>query len=184
MKTQLSDKELYEAFLSGDNTSLEVIISRYRMRLIRFIQSYVKSFEIAEDLAQDVFVYLLIKRKKYDFKYSMKTYLFTIGKSRAINYLKRESAVSFKNVYADEPSYENMPEDSILTKEQNMILYKAIRQLNEKQCAAVYLSDIEGLSNKEVSIALGKTLSETKMILYRARKNLRTILEQEGFRYE
>lgn len=185
MKTDLSDKELYETFLAGDQASFDALISKYRIPLIRFIQSYVRCFEVAEDLAQDVFVYLLIKRKNYDFKYSMKTYLFTIARSRAINYLKKEKPLSLEDHHvAEQDLYSNHTEEGVLAKERDIMLYGAIRKLCEKQRVAVYLADIEGLSNKEVGKALGKSPSETKMILYRARKNLKNLLEQEGFDYE
>lgn len=185
MKTALSDKELYEAFLAGDHASFDALMSKYRVHLIGFIQSYVRNLEVAEDLAQDVFVNLLIKRKKYDFKYSMKTYLFTIARSRAINYLKKEKPISLEEYHiAEQDLYENSIEEGFIAKERDAILYNAIQKLCEKQRVAVYLADLEGLSNKEVGKALGKSVSETKMILYRARKNLKKLLEQEGFTNE
>ena len=85
-----SDQELYLAFLKNDNEAFTTLVKKYRKVLISFIIKYVKNIEIAEDLAQDTFVYMLINKKEYDFKYTFKTYLYTIAKSRAINYLKKE----------------------------------------------------------------------------------------------
>ena len=45
-------------------------------------RAYVKNIEIAEDIAQDSFMYMIINKVEYDFKYSFKTYLYTIAKSR------------------------------------------------------------------------------------------------------
>lgn len=81
-----SDQELYLAFLKNDNEAFTTLVKKYRKVLISFIIKYVKNIEIAEDLAQDTFVYMLINKKEYDFKYTFKTYLYTIAKSRAINY--------------------------------------------------------------------------------------------------
>lgn len=58
-----------------------------------FINQIVKNIDVSEDLAEDVFVYMLIHQKEYDFKFSFQTYLYTIGKSRAINYIKKEKRV-------------------------------------------------------------------------------------------
>lgn len=85
-----SDQELYLAFLKSDNEAFNTLVRKYRKSLISFIIKYVKNIETAEDLAQDTFVYMLINKKEYDFKYTFKTYLYTIAKSRAINYLKKE----------------------------------------------------------------------------------------------
>ena len=80
--------------------------------------------------------------------------------------------------------YGSSIEEDVLYKERKRMLYAAMQKLKETQRTAVYLSDMEGLSNQEVGKTIGKTLSETKMILYRARKNLRKLLEQEGFTNE
>ena len=75
-----TDKQLYREFLLGDNESFEKIVIRHKNPIIYFIQRYVKNLDIAEDLAQDVFVYLLVNKKNYKFEYSLKTYLYTIAK--------------------------------------------------------------------------------------------------------
>ena len=51
-----TDKELYHEFLQENMTSFEEIIIRHKDKLIYFIMRYVKNIDIAEDLAQDVFV--------------------------------------------------------------------------------------------------------------------------------
>ena len=51
--------------------------------------------DVAEDLAQDVFVYILMNQEKYDSKYSLKAYLYTIAKSKTLNYIKREKKITY-----------------------------------------------------------------------------------------
>ena len=60
-----TDKELYKEFLQGNKESFEKIVIKHKDAMIYFIQKYVKSIDIAEDLAQDVFVYILIHKKNY-----------------------------------------------------------------------------------------------------------------------
>lgn len=81
-----NDKILYENFLNGNKEAFDILMDKYRLNLIYFINRFLNDVEASEDLAQDVFVYILINRKEYDFKYSMKTYLYTIAKSRTLNY--------------------------------------------------------------------------------------------------
>lgn len=85
------DIKLYKDFLLGNKEAFDKIMDKHRKNVIYFINSFIKNIDISEELAQDVFVYILINRKEYDFKYSMKTYLYTIARSRAINYLKKEN---------------------------------------------------------------------------------------------
>ena len=94
-----SDKELYKKYLNGDNKAFEQLIIKYKNQIIFFISRYTKDISIAEDISQDVFVYILLNKKQYDFQYSFKTYIFMIAKCRAINYIKREKkVVSLKEV--------------------------------------------------------------------------------------
>ena len=105
-----TDKELYKEFLLGNNKSFEEIVKRHKNSIIYFIQRYTKSIDIAEDLAQDVFLYILIHKKNYRFEYSLKTYLYTIAKSKALNYIKRERRI----VELDENQFEDLEELDVL----------------------------------------------------------------------
>lgn len=82
------DLKLYKKFINGDKQAFDAIVLKYRKNLIAFIMRYVKKIDVAEDLSQDTFLYMLINQNEYDFKYTLKTYLYTIAKCRAINYLK------------------------------------------------------------------------------------------------
>ncbi len=177
-----NDVKLYKEFLLGNQNAFDKLMDKYRKNIICFINGYVKNIDIAEDLAQDVFVYILINKKEYDFKYSMKTYLYTIARSRALNYIKREKRIIYLN---ENVEYGNKEEDSysieeeIFSNERKQKLYKAIEELNESQKRAIFLADIEELSYNEIGKILGKSISQTKMIIYRARKNLKKLLGKE-----
>ena len=170
------DIKLYKSFLLGNQEAFDILMDKYRKHVICFINKFVRNIDISEDLAQDVFVYILINRKEYDFKYSMKTYLYTIARSRAINYLNKEKRIIYLE---DNIAYINKIEDEILSKEKSQLVHNAINKLNLKQQRVIYLSDIEEMSYSEISKILGKTIPQTKMIIYRARKNIKAILRKE-----
>lgn len=175
------DIKLYNDFILGKNESFEKIIDKYKEKLIYFIQRFVKSIDIAEDISQDVFVYMLINKKEYDFKYSLKTYLYTIGKSRALNYLKRESKI----LPIDESNlYDDDLEEKIFYKERTTNLKKAINKLSSEHQLAIYLVDVEELQYKDICKILNKSLPQVKMLIHRARKKLKYILSQEVNKYE
>ena len=64
------DKYLYKEFINGNNQAFEQLIMKYKTNIIYFITRYVKSIEIAEDIFQDVIIYILEKKERYNFKYS------------------------------------------------------------------------------------------------------------------
>lgn len=177
-----TDKELYKEFLIGNKESFEKIVIRHKNPIIYFIQKYVKSVDIAEDLTQDVFVYILINKKNYKFEYSLKTYLYTIAKSKALNYIKREKRI----VALDENQFEDTEEleEKIFKKERAENLRKSIKKLKIEYQNAIYLADIEELSYKEIGHILNKTSSSVKVLIHRARKALEKVMIEEVYKYE
>lgn len=178
-----SDQELYLLFLKNDNEAFNMLVKKYRKSLISFIIKYVKNIEIAEDLAQDAFVYMLINKKEYDFKYTFKTYLYTIAKSRAINYLKKEKKkIIFDESYMlnnDIESFEETLDATLIRKEKYEILYKNLKNLKQDYRLAIYLADFQGFKYEEIGRILNKTLPQTKMLIHRARKALKKLLKKE-----
>ena len=175
------DKRLYNDFILGNNDAFEQIMNKYRENLIYFIQRIVKSFDVAEDIAQDVFVYILINKKEYDFKYTLKTYLYTIGRSRAINYLKKEKRCVSLNL-EKQGNYEI--DEIMFLNERKRNLKESINKLLPQHQLVIYLADIEELPYKEICKIMNKSMVQIKMLIYRARKNLKIILGKESNKYE
>ena len=172
------DKEMYQEFLNGNQEAFDRLMEKYQAKLIYFIQRYVGAVDIAEDLAQDVFVYILMNPKQYDFKYSLKTYLYMIAKSRALNYLKREKRIIPLNetiIYTDDKELE----DQVFSKEKSQNLKKAIDTLPLHYQTAIYLADMEELSYKEIADIMEISLSQVRVLIHRARKKLTQIVKKE-----
>lgn len=133
-------------------------------------------------MAQDVYVYLLIHKEKYDFDYALKTYLFTIAKSKALNYLKKEKRI----VQINENDVYDLQEleEKVFLNERKNNLKKAIQQLKPDYQNAVYLADIEELSYREIGQIMNKSESGIKVLIHRARKNLEDIVRKEAGKYE
>ncbi len=154
---QKTDKQLYQEFLKGNNNSFEELVIRHKDKLIYFITTYVKNIDIAEDIAQDVFVYILIHKKNYNFQYSLKTYLYMIAKSKALNFLKHEKKISYTddiesldNIHKSYEKQLNSLEDMIFQKEKARQLHNSINKLKRDYKQAIYLADIEEMKYQEI----------------------------------
>lgn len=175
------DKELYKKYLNGQKEAFEKIVVKYKDRLIYFISKYTNNIYVAEDISQDVFVYILLNKDQYDFKYSLKTYLYTIAKCRAWNYLKREKKiVRLTDEYYDMQDIE----EEIFQKETIESLKENIKKLKPEYQSAIYLADLEDLSYKEISKILDKSMPQVKVLIHRARKALQKITRREEILYE
>jgi len=174
------DKELYREFIDGNEEALNELITKYRTELIHFIQKYVYDYQTAEDVSQEVFIYLLKHKDVYDFKYPFRTYLYTIAKSRALNKIKSNK----KYVYIeDDPEYLSNAhcefEEDVFRKEENLKVRKALSKLKGDYQAAIYLVDFNGMTYDETAVILDKNMGQVKALLHNGRKRLKTILEKE-----
>ena len=178
------DKELYRKYLNGNNSAFEQLVIKYKNQIIFFISGYTKDISIAEDISQDVFVYILLNKEKYDFQYSFKTYILMIAKCRAINYIKREKkVVSLKEV--EKFTNEDKELEAIIYKnENNQMLNKKLRELKPDYQAVIYLSTFEKMKYKDIAKVMNKNIGQVKSLLNRAKKKLKKSLEEEGMTYE
>ena len=171
----------YRRFLEGELSAFEEIIDEYRDGLIFFINRYVSDLDLAEDIAADTFATILLKPEKYNFSVSLKTYIFTIGKNRAIDLLrksKRRGTVSLDLIPADTVSEESFIED-VLRDEEKRRLHNAINRLKKEYREAVHLVYFENMSVSDAAAVMGRGKKQVENLLYRARKALKEALGSE-----
>ena len=172
----------YRRFLDGDESAFDNIINEYKDNLIFFIERYVHDISAAEDIAIDVFSDLLVYRSRYNFKVKLKTYLFMIGRSKALNYIKHRD--KFRMIeYEDAESelvYRENVEDIVLADETKRIVNEAIEKIPEDMREVIHLVFFEGLSYEEAAKVMKKNKKQIDNLLYRAKKELRTIIGKEG----
>lgn len=174
------DKELYKEFVEGRKEALNELMIRYRNEIIYFIHKFVNDYQAAEDLSQEVFVYLLQHKEIYDFKFQFRTYLYMIAKSRAYNYMKARRKIFFLEDNADNIYNEiSDVEEEIFKNSECAMVRDAMRKLKKEYHMAIYLVDLNGLSYEETGTIMGKSISQVKALVHNARKRLKVFLEKE-----
>ena len=176
----------YRRFLKGDDNGIVEIIRDYKDGLILFLNRYVNNIHIAEELAEDTFFKIVTKKPRFVAKYSFKTWLYTIGRNIAMNYLKRASKVSnvtFENLesmYADEKTLEK----TYLIEEQKIIVHRALSKIKDYYSQVLYLKFFEYLTNEQIAVVMRKNKRQIENLLYQAKQSLKSELKKEGFSYE
>lgn len=172
----------YRRFLDGDEEAFDEIVKEYFDSLVFFINGYVSDFQAAEDIAIDVMSDLIVNKKRYNFKVTLKTYLFMLAKSRAKNYIKRRNTIRFTSLdeAKEQASDIASPVDSLILDEQKRALYKALSTLSEEMRIIVYLIYFENMSYDEAARVMKKSKKQVDNLLYRAKNQLRTILTDNG----
>lgn len=162
------------------------IIRDYKDGLILYLTSIVGNIRLAEELAEDTFVLLGTKKPRDNGKASFKTWLYTIGRNTAIDYLRKNSrhiSVSFEE-NPDLLSEENDVEANYIKKEQKIAVHRTMRKLKTEYQQILWLIYFEEMSNKEAAEIMKQSVHSIETLVYRARKALKSQLEKEGFDYE
>ena len=172
----------YRRFLDGDEAAFDEIIHELFDHLVFFVDRYVRDTHAAEDIAIDVFSDLVIHRSRYNFRVTLKTYVFMLGRSRALNYIKRRNRFRTAELSEAESAVADrlLLEEQFLQGERNRLLNDALAALPEDMKAAIHLVYFEELSYEEAAAVMKKNKKQVDNLLYRAKNALRTALGKEG----
>ena len=167
----------------GDESGLVEIIRDYKDGLIFYLTSIVGDIHTAEDLTEDTFVLLGTKKPKYKGKCSFKTWLYTIGRNKAIDHLRKKKRLGETPLEEapDISDEENDLEKDYIKEEQKIQIHRALRTLKPEYRQVLWLVYFDGLAVKEAAKVMKKSIHSTETLVYRARKALKVRLEQEGF---
>lgn len=175
----------------GNAAAFETLVDKHRARLVTLLDHMVGDRNLAEDLAQDVFLRVYKARQRYVPTAKFSTWLYTITHNVASNALRKSSrrkevhlASSPSGTFAARPMDSLAKEKSSLMparlvdqKEMAGAIEHAIQSLGERQRMALLLSKFEGMSYNEIAETMDLSPQAVKSLLSRARNNLRLALE-------
>ena len=172
----------YRRFLAGDDDGLADIIRAYRDGLIFYLNGFVNDIHAAEDLAEDVFIRLAVKKPRFREKSSFKTWLYAIGRNEAYDALRRRKAVYVPLDEIPELSaVYGSPELRFFGEEKKRALHRCLGRLKSEYHQVLWLYYFEDLPAKEIAAVMKKSVHNVETLLYRARLAVRRELEMEGF---
>ena len=176
--------DLYQRYLEGDEKALDDLIKIYRCSLTAFINGFVKDYNTAESIMIDVFVEL-IRNKNFKGRSSLKTYLFTLGRNKALRHIKynRHDFISIEDV-ENHISGEELLLDKIVEEERRKMVHEAMSELKPIYREALYLIYFEEMSYNEASLILHKSSKQIANIIYRAKQSLKNHLDERMKYYE
>lgn len=136
-----------------DKYAFKQLYEQYYSRVVAFIVGMIKKEDIANDLAQDVFVNLWLGRKRLDISQNLQNYIFVASRNAAINYLRKELAHVHEQIETvQEKIYaESNIEDSIFAREINLLIEMVVSEMPKQRQLIYRMSREEGLSNNEIA---------------------------------
>jgi RNA polymerase sigma-70 factor, ECF subfamily len=161
----------------GDAEAFRAFFRAFYPALCGFLRRYVDSDDVAEDLAQDVFVAVWERREELDPDRAIEGYLYTSARNRALNLLKRRGVVLRSHDLLSRTRLSPpTPEDLLRHTELAEAAQSAIDTLSPGARRIFLLRREAGLSYAEISELLGISVKTVDNQMGRALKALRSKL--------
>jgi RNA polymerase sigma-70 factor (ECF subfamily) len=172
-----SDEKIISSFCEGKKEAFKELIDKYSSSIYNFL-AQITGIENATDLSQEVFIKIWKNLKKFQHsKASFKTWIFTIAKNTAIDFLRKKKSIPFSKMEIDiieNIKDENLLPDEILIKSENIELLKEkMKFLSPLYKTILSLHYQEELTFEEIGKILEKPTNTIKSYHYRAISELR-----------
>ena len=184
----LTDSQVVQAFLDGEQRAFGELVRRYDNRLVNFVFRTVGDRERAQDLVQETFVRVYRHLHRFDQTKKFSTWIYTIASNLAKNELRNRSRnplVLFQtlkqNWDADHRPLEwedtqFKPDDLFRKRFLREKVEEAVSQLPEHHRVVFVLRELEGKTYEEIADITGCNLGTVKSRLNRARNNFAQII--------
>ncbi|MFH1051660.1 MAG: sigma-70 family RNA polymerase sigma factor [bacterium] len=154
-------------------------------KLFRIAKRLLNDYEEAEDALQEIMLKIWGKRNELDKYHNIESFAVTVTKNYCIDLIRARKA---KTLEINEEFLENSsdnPETGFQKSELFALINKAISELQELPKLALQLREIEGYSIEEIAKIMDTSIGNVRVILSRARNQLRNILVKKyKFNYE
>lgn len=166
---------------NGTCLDFKQVFNQYFNSLVLFADRYLGEREECESLVQDTFLALWENRLEFPDEISVKAYLYTTTRNKALNVLKHRKVKQeyMYDILQDEDS-ELYYMKSVIEEETRRLIFTAIDALPE-HCKRVCLLNLEGLDNQEIADELKISLNTVKFHKKNAYKLLRDKLKDKFY---
>ena len=178
-----TDELLAARLAAGDDHALAEVFDRFGTVVYGAAVCIVRDGNSAQDVVQDVFVELWSHPDRYDpAAGSLRTYLTLLARHRAVDTVRSElrrvarHERHYRLTVGDEP---RSPGEEVLTADMASTVRAAIEQLPAAQRQVVELAYFEGLTYREVALAVGIPEGTAKSRLRLALAKLETVLDRQ-----
>jgi RNA polymerase sigma-70 factor (ECF subfamily) len=205
MEGHSPEDRLVELLRAGDETAFCELVRRHNSAMVRFAETFVPSRAIAEEVAQEAWLGVIKGIDRFEGRSMLSTWIFrivaNIARSRGERERRTMHTVSLSEELADErrsvapgrfqgrpghgvwaeppARWSDLPDERLLSKSTFERVVAVASELSENQRRVFVLRDIEGWSSTEVCDLLALSEVNQRVLLHRARSQIRGALEDE-----
>jgi len=176
-----AEQELLKRLRKGDVSAFDTLCLTLEARLFSYVRHMLKDRCEAEDITQEALLRLYVAAREGRVKAGPRAYAFSTAHNLVVDFLRRSCRSArpegeVQDVSGPRNEASQSTEQGMLREE----IEKALATLPETQRSAVMLREFGQLNYGEIAQALGASLDQVKVWIYRARKSLAQVLDRHG----
>jgi len=178
------DTTLLRASGAGDHEAFRLLVGKYQRKVFHICLGFLREFQDAEDLTQDVFFQIYKNASRFQGKSKVSTWIYQIAANRSMNRLRHRRIRAWLHCNGGSParpdpsSPRENPDTLLERRERQEIVRRALQRLPAGQRAAFILHSLEGISHEEIARIAGCSVSAAEARIHRAKLSLRNHLIQ------
>ncbi len=174
----------YHRYLQGDPNALEELVRTYSDGLTQYAYLYVRDYFTAEDVMEESFAALIVKRKQLPDTLHFKAYLYKIAKNKCLDYLRSKKRTELPLSGYTESLVHADTERNIADRMRDRKVFQSLQKLSQDYRDVLYFAYFDGYKISEICRMTGKSRKKVYNLLARAKSALKEILLKEGIGYE
>lgn len=174
-----SDDDVVRSVREGHTRNFEILVERYKKKIVNFIHKMIFDYDEAQSLAQDTFIKVYQSIPKYRSLDNFQSFIFTVAKNITLNYIKKQKRTQFFSSFLS-PTEENKhfrtedTQHTLMEKhQQEEIISSAIKNLNENQRLALILKVYLEFPYQKIEEITGWSIPKIETLVSRAKNNLK-----------
>ena len=177
------DQDLVERVLAGEGDAFTPLLLKYQGKILNFLYRMSGDREMAEDLAQEVFLKAYEGLPRFRKEATFSTWLYRIAHNHGLNVLKGKRREIAETALAYHPSNHNpftmladpstSAEQRLQQRELQAVIQERLAELTPEHRAALVLRDIQGLTYEQIASALDLEMGTVRSRIHRARMELK-----------
>ena len=180
-KEMHTDRVLLAKIAAGDEQAFALLLDQYRGRVFSHVLTYVKMYDEAIEIVQDIFIKIWIHRERLTEVKDFPAYLFIVSRNYVVSAIRKRvmERVSLRD---EDMLYEIVrPDNTLEAKELEKHIAAAVAQMPPQQCMVFNLSRNARLTQEEIAAKMNISKRTVKFHMAAALNFLRLFLKNADY---
>jgi RNA polymerase sigma-70 factor (ECF subfamily) len=176
-----TDEGLVQSIAAGDQLAMQILVTRHRDKVNRFIHRFTRDESLTEDALSEVFLDVWRKAGSFKGECQVATWLLAIARNKTLALLRQRKFPALDETEAgliEDPT--DNPESALVKKSYSTLLQKCLNALSPNHRKIIDLVYYQSKSIQEAAEIVGIPLNTVKTRMFYARNQLGKVLKQAG----